>query len=93
MTELDEAIPTKVNLEDDMLWVTLKDGRVIGTPLDWYPFLEAAPPEQLSNIQLKWDAIWWTDLEEGLSVEGMLKGVNPREEVRAVTRAEKAVIA
>jgi hypothetical protein len=77
----DRAAPVAVNIRDEMLWVTLQDGRVVGTPLNWYPFLEGIPDQYLSNIELKWNAIWWPDLDEGLSIDGMLEGVNPREEM------------
>ena len=80
----DQNTPVSSDIRDDMLWVTLQDGRVIGTPLSWYPFLKDAAPENLTNIQLKWNAIWWPDLEEGLSIEGMLGGVNPAAERAAV---------
>jgi hypothetical protein len=73
-------IPTNADIRDNMLWVHLSDGRVIGTPLDWYPFLLAASPEQRQHIRLKRHAIWWDDLDEGLSIAGMLSGVNPRQE-------------
>ena len=80
----DRATPIDVNIRDEMLWVTLQDRRVIGTPLDWYPFLEGISERYLTNIQLKWNAIWWPDLDEGLSIDGMLKGVNPSEEMMTV---------
>jgi hypothetical protein len=80
----DRASPVAASIRDGMLWVTLQDGRVVGTPLDWYPFLEGISEQHLSNIELKWNAVWWPDLGEGLSIEGMLKGVNPREEMMAV---------
>jgi len=78
--------PVAVEIRDTMLWVTLEDGRVIGTPVAWYPFLENAAPEQRHNIELKWDAVWWTDLEDGLSIEGMLFGVNPRENAEIIAQ-------
>lgn len=75
--------PVAAAVQEDRLWVTLADGRMVVTPLDWYPFLVDATSEQRSNVQLKWNAVWWPDLDEGLSIEGMLKGVNPREETQA----------
>ncbi|MBI5669208.1 MAG: DUF2442 domain-containing protein [Chloroflexi bacterium] len=79
--------PAAVAIRENRLWVTLADGRMVVTPLDWYPFLEDATPEQQSNVQLKWNAVWWPDLDEGLSIDGMLKGVNPREETPALAEA------
>ena len=34
------------------LVVTLADGRKITTPLDWYPRLKAASPDQRSNYEI-----------------------------------------
>lgn len=69
--------PVKVEFTDDMLQVTLKDGRIIATPLEWYPNLEAASPEQRSNHELGLSGIHWPDLDEDLSVSGMLRGNHP----------------
>jgi hypothetical protein len=69
--------PAAVEISDDMLKVTLEDERVISTPLYWYPWLESASAEQRRNIELLPDAIYWTDLDEGLEVEGMLRGIRP----------------
>jgi Protein of unknown function (DUF2442) len=81
---VEKSEPVAAKLLNGRLWVKLQDGRVIGTPLDWYPFLDNAMPQQQANIQLKWNAIWWPDLDEGLSIEGMLWGVSPREEQAAI---------
>jgi hypothetical protein len=69
--------PTAVMIDDGKLWVTLKDGRVIATPLDWYPWLAQATLEQQKNIELLPDGVYWNDLDEGLEVEGMLRGIRP----------------
>jgi hypothetical protein len=69
--------PIAVEFSDDKLKVTLEDERVISTPLHWYPWLEEASPEQQRNLELLPDAIYWTDLDEGLEVEGMLRGIRP----------------
>ena len=69
--------PIKVEAQDSMLRVTLQDGRVIATPLDWYPRLVDATPEQLANVELGFVGIHWPDLDEDLSVMGMLRGERP----------------
>ncbi|MBN1284428.1 MAG: DUF2442 domain-containing protein [Anaerolineae bacterium] len=69
--------PIAVNVRDGMLWVTLQDGRVIGTPLKWYPRLRNASPEQLTNVELGFVGVHWPDLDEDLSVRGMLAGNHP----------------
>jgi hypothetical protein len=71
-------IPVALEIRDGMLLVTLKDGRLIGTPLEWYPKLLRATPEQLANYELWAFGIHWEDLDEDLGIEGMLLGVRPK---------------
>jgi Protein of unknown function (DUF2442) len=56
------------------LVVTLQDGRKIVTPLEWYPRLKKASPEQRPNFEIMPVGIHWPDVDEDLSVAGMLKG-------------------
>jgi hypothetical protein len=73
----EEDRPVGVEIVDGMLRVTLQDGRVIATPLDWYPRLAEATPEQRANYELGLTGVHWLDLDEDLSVGGMLRGVRP----------------
>ncbi len=65
--------PVAVSLHDGSAWVTLVDGRVISTPLALHPWLEAATPEQLANVEFDAVSVWWPDLDDGLDVEWMLR--------------------
>jgi hypothetical protein len=56
------------------LVVRLADGRRIATPLDWYPRLKSASAEQRANFEIMPLGIHWPDIDEDLSVAGMLKG-------------------
>lgn len=69
--------PVSVTFSEDMLRVTLKDGREIATPLSWYPRLQDATTEQRANVELSISGIYWPDLDEDLSIAGMLRGVRP----------------
>lgn len=73
----EEERPVAVDFSDDALRVTLADGRVIATPLKWYPRLMQATPEQRQNVELGYAGIHWLDLDEDLSVSGMLRGIQP----------------
>lgn len=66
--------PVSVAVKDGNLWVTLLDGRIIGTPLTWYDRLCGASEAQLANYRLSYDGIHWPDLDEDLSVRGVLIG-------------------
>jgi hypothetical protein len=56
------------------LVVTLVDGRRIATPLDWYPKLKAASPAARADCEIMPMGIHWPQLDEDLSIAGMLKG-------------------
>ena len=56
------------------LVVTLVDGRRIATPLDWYPRLKRASPKERAHFEIMPMGIHWPDVDEDLSIAGMLKG-------------------
>lgn len=70
----DKDRPVAVHVGETTLEVTLKDGRIIGTPLAWYPRLQNATPQQLRNVELMSGGVYWPELDEDLSVRGMLMG-------------------
>ncbi len=70
--------PVAVEFHDHKVWVTLADGRTIGNPLGWHPWLAAATPEQRAHVELRAFSIDWPDLDEGLDVQGMMLGIRPR---------------
>ena len=63
--------------EDDIV-VALVDGRTVSVPLVWFPRLAGATRDQLENYELPGDGegIHWPDIDEDLSVEGLLRGVH-----------------
>jgi len=65
-----------VEVDDDELTVTLADGRRVSVPLAWFPKLLHAKPAQRKNSRLLGDGhgIHWPDIDEDLSVEGLLRG-------------------
>jgi hypothetical protein len=65
---------SSVEFTQDELVVTLVDGRRIATPLDWYPRLKSATPQQRANFEIMPMGIHWPDLDEDLGIAGMLRG-------------------
>lgn len=65
-----------VRLSEDALSVDLMDGRTISVPLAWYPRLLHASQEQRNNWKIAGAGfgIHWPDVDEDLSVEGLLRG-------------------
>jgi len=70
--------PIDVRVADGEVIVTLEDGRKISNPLAWFPWLEAASSEQQAHVELWPFSVDWPDLDNGLDVEGMLRGIRPK---------------
>jgi Protein of unknown function (DUF2442) len=66
--------PVSVTFTADELVVTLADGRRIATPLAWYPRLRDASASVRGHFELMPMGIHWPELDEDLSVAGMLRG-------------------
>ena len=77
-----------VRVSDDELEVSLTDGRRIAVPLVWYPRLLRATPAQRQNWELlgEGEGIHWPDIDEDLSVEGLLRGSPSPQTRRSATR-------
>jgi len=65
-----------VSLLDDALVVELVDGRTLTVPLTWYPRLAHGTPDERANWRLigEGEGIHWPDVDEDISVEGLLAG-------------------
>lgn len=74
-----------VEIGEDSLTVDLADGRRLAVPLTWFPRLLHATEEQRQNWQLLGDGegIHWPEIDEDLSVAGLLRGT-PSPEAPAV---------
>lgn len=72
--EAGELRVSRVDVTNAELRVTLRDGRVISTPLWWYPKLLKATPEQRANYEIMPMGVHWPELDEDISVAGMLSG-------------------
>jgi hypothetical protein len=74
--EIQEARAQKVVVGKDSLTIDLVDGRTITAPLLWYPRLWYGTPEERNKLKIIGDGklIHWPDLDEDLSVLGILAG-------------------
>ena len=66
-----------VEVTDDEIIARLVDGRTISVPLVWSWRLAEATPAQRARWELIGDGegVHWPDVDEDLSVRGMLEGV------------------
>lgn len=75
-SELGAALAQHVAITDDALVVDLVDGRTVSVPISWYPRLVHAAPSERNNWRLigRGEGIHWPDLDEDISVVGLLAG-------------------
>jgi hypothetical protein len=68
-------LATDIWFDQDKLYVNLSDGREIGIPLEWFPRLKNATPEQKSKWKLigKGIGIHWSEIDEDIAVECLIQ--------------------
>jgi hypothetical protein len=71
-----QASAANVVVSDDTLTVELSDGRVLSVPIAWYPRLSHGTATERNNWRLigAGHGIHWPELDEDISVEGLLAG-------------------
>jgi hypothetical protein len=79
---------TAVQIADDTLTVELADGRSIAVPLAWYPRLCHGTAEERSHFRLigAGEGIHWPDLDEDISIAGIVAGRPSGESQRSLQR-------
>ena len=75
-----------ITVTEDALTADLKDGRTITVPLLWHPRLVHATADERNNWELHAEGqhIHWPDLDEDISIEGMLAGWPSRESQKSL---------
>ena len=66
--------PVSVRFDDAQMWVELEDGRTLGIPLVWFSRLLRGSPQQRESFFLSPDGIHWEELDEDISIAGLLAG-------------------
>ena len=86
--EIQEASAQQVTVSDDSLTVDLVDGRTIIVPLVWYPRLWYGSPEERERFEIIGEGtlIHWPDLDEDLSISGLLAGRRSGESQQSLKR-------
>lgn len=76
MAEPTSPTAERVAISSDTLSVELSDGRTISIPLGWFPRLLHGNTRERGNWRLigRGQGIHWKDLDEDVSVEGLLAG-------------------
>lgn len=91
LKEVEDARAVRAEITEDELTVHLEDGRTVVTPLAWYPRLIFATPEERENFRITGPGygLHWPELDEDLSVRGMLLGRSSGEGARSLKRWKK----
>ena len=73
-----------IEVTADLIIAHLIDGRTISVPLAWSWRLAEATPEQREHYEIIGDGtgVHWPDIDEDISVEGMLAGIPARRPTR-----------
>jgi hypothetical protein len=66
--------PQSVRFDDHSMWIELADGRALGIPLAWFHKLLHATPAQRQQLELSVYGLHWDELDEDISVAGLLAG-------------------
>lgn len=64
-----------IRFDQDLMWVTLTDGRVLGVPLAWFRRLLHAGPEDRLTCEISPRGLHWDALDEDILIEGLLAGL------------------
>lgn len=71
-----EPIAVRVWVEKRMVYLELADGRIVGFPADRFRILQAASDHELQKVRLELNgcALRWEQLDEDLTVRGVVAG-------------------
>ncbi len=85
---METAAAQNVRVTDRALIVELRDGRVVSVPLAWYPRLAEGSPSERRRWELLGPGIGihWPDLDEDISIEGLLQGLPSGESATSLDR-------
>ena len=86
--DLPPVLAKDVGFGDRTLIVALADGRNLIVPIEWYPRLAHATPAERANWRLigRGQGVHWPDLDEDISVEGLLAGHRSGESSKSLGR-------
>ena len=86
--EIDIPEAVDVRVTEETLSVDLSDGRTISVPLGWYPRLEYANAAERASWRLigRGQGIHWPDIDEDISIKGLLAGNPSGESQRSFKR-------
>jgi len=87
-TEIQDARAQDVRVGVDSLVVELVDGRTLTVPLAWFPRLWYGSEQERARFEILGDGryLHWPDLDEDLTIAGMLAGRRSGESADSLKR-------
>lgn len=85
----EKPVPVRdVRVTSRILKVVLRDGRTLSVPLGWYPRLAHGSPSERQRWRVIGDGIGihWPDLDEDISIAGLLAGLPSGESAKSLNR-------
>ncbi|MDR4497211.1 MAG: DUF2442 domain-containing protein [Candidatus Scalindua sp.] len=75
-----ETSANKIWFDNDNMWVSLIDGRLLSIPLVYFPRLLNATPEQRDKYEISGGGtvLHWEEIDEDVSVPRLLLGYKDR---------------
>jgi hypothetical protein len=75
LDKIADASAVNVWFDSEKMYVQLADGRELGVPIDWFPKLRDCSETERNNWRFigKGTGIHWEDIDEDLSVAGLLR--------------------
>lgn len=72
------ALAKAVSFDAEFMHVCLTDGRTISVPILWFPLLQEATIEQRNHYEIDGGGVslHWPDIDEDISVAGLLDGAD-----------------
>jgi hypothetical protein len=81
-----QARATGIAVTRDEFTVELEDGRTISVPLKWFPRLMHGTPKERKNVEISEIGLHWPDLDEDISIKGLLLGNKSGESASSLKR-------
>ncbi len=86
----DRCAPQELRFTDTHVFIEMTDGRILGLPLYYFPWLQNASDSQRQNYQLNYFTVDWEEMDEGIDMVAMLTGLYIKDKPRPKEAVEQA---
>lgn len=86
----ERCAPLAARFTESHIVIEMADGRILGLPLYFFPWLQKASDTQRQNFQLNTFTVDWEDLDQGIDMVAMLTGLYIKDKPRPIEAIERA---